>query len=246
MANYFLHVKTFSRGNGSRVTKAAAYRAGERIRDERSSAVYNYSARTDVAHAEIVLPSEYAGRVDMEWALDRSTLWNAAEHAGRLRNSRLGRELLVHVPPEMTPAQRTQLVRSFSQELADRYRNAVDFAVHEPRANADHRHHHAHILMTTREVHPGGLGGRAMRSARGIASASRRASRAVRSWHASSSDKGPRIGSGRSKRPCAGRPTGKLRRAHSPGRSEIRKDGSITKPTQKRSTASSGSGAGPM
>jgi len=160
MANYFLHVKTFSRGNGSRVTKAAAYRAGERIRDERSSAVYNYSARTDVAHAAIVLPSEYAGRIDMEWARDRSTLWNAAEHAGRLRNSRLGREILVHVPPEMTPAQRTHLVRSFSQELADRYRNAVDFAVHEPRANADHRHHHAHILMTTREVGPGGLGGR--------------------------------------------------------------------------------------
>jgi MobA/MobL family protein len=160
MANYFLHVKTFSRGNGSRVTKAAAYRAGERIRDERTSAVYNYTARTDVAHAEIVLPSEYAGRVDMEWALDRSRLWNAAEHAGRLRNSRLGREILVHVPPEMTPAQRTHLVRSFSRELADRYRNAVDFAVHEPRAHADHRHHHAHLLMTTREVGPNGLGAR--------------------------------------------------------------------------------------
>jgi MobA/MobL family len=160
MANYFLHVKTFSRGNGSRVTKAAAYRAGERIRDERTSAVYNYTARTDVAHAEIVLPSEYAGRADMEWALDRSTLWNAAEHAGRLRNSRLAREILVHVPPEMTPAQRTHLVRTFSRELADRYRSAVDFAVHEPRAQADHRHHHAHLLMTTREIGPNGLGAR--------------------------------------------------------------------------------------
>jgi hypothetical protein len=83
MANYFLHVKTFSRGNGSRVTKAAAYRAGERIRDERTSAVYDHTARTDVAHAEIVLPRECADRVDMEWALDRSRPWNAAEHVGR-------------------------------------------------------------------------------------------------------------------------------------------------------------------
>jgi hypothetical protein len=33
MANYFLHVKTFARGQGSKVTKAAAYRTGERIRD---------------------------------------------------------------------------------------------------------------------------------------------------------------------------------------------------------------------
>ena len=42
MAKYFLYVKVFSRGKGSRVTRAAAYRAGERIRDERTSEVYNY------------------------------------------------------------------------------------------------------------------------------------------------------------------------------------------------------------
>lgn len=47
MANYFLHVKTFGRGKGSRATKAAAYRAGERIRDERTSAVYNYKANAE-------------------------------------------------------------------------------------------------------------------------------------------------------------------------------------------------------
>src|SRR5258707_3882583 len=120
MANYFLHMKIFGRGKGSKVTKAAAYRAGQRIRDERTSTVHNYTARTDVAHAEIVLPTEYADGVDMEWALDRSTLWNAAEHAGRQWNSRLAREILVHVPPELTPAQRTSLVGSFSQEPADR------------------------------------------------------------------------------------------------------------------------------
>jgi hypothetical protein len=160
MATYFLHVKIFSRGNGSRATRAAAYRAGERIRDERTSAVYNYTGRTDVAHAEIVLPTEVADGVDLEWALDRSTLWNAAEHAGRLRNSRLAREILVYLQPELTPAQRTLLTRTFARELADRYRNAVDVAIHEPRPNADHRHHHAHLLMTTREVGPGGLGAR--------------------------------------------------------------------------------------
>jgi hypothetical protein len=160
MANYFLHVKTFARGQGSKVTKAAAYRAGERIRDERTSAVYDHTGRMDVAHAEIVLPSAYADRVDMEWALDRSRLWNAAEHSGRQWNSRLAREVLVHVPPELAPAQRIQLVRGFSRELADRYGNAVDFALHVPRPQADPRHHHAHLLMTTRQVGPDGLGAR--------------------------------------------------------------------------------------
>jgi hypothetical protein len=98
MANYFLHVKIFGRGKGSKATKAAAYRAGARIHDERTNALYNYTSRTDVAHAEIVLPTEFADRSDMEWALDRSTLWNAAEHAGRQWNSRLAREILVHLP----------------------------------------------------------------------------------------------------------------------------------------------------
>jgi hypothetical protein len=160
MANYFLHVKTFARGKGSKVTKAAAYRAGERIRDERTSAVYDHTHRTDVAHAEIVLPAAVAERVDMEWALDRSRLWNAAEHSGRQWNSRMAREILVHVPPELTAAQRVHLVRGFSRELADRYGNAVDFAIHAPRPQADPRHHHAHLLMTTRQVGPAGLGAR--------------------------------------------------------------------------------------
>src|SRR6266853_3685113 len=71
MAKYFLHVKVFSRGKGSRVTRAAAYRAGERIRDERTSEVYNYTGREDVLHKEIVLASELAGRTDTSWARER-------------------------------------------------------------------------------------------------------------------------------------------------------------------------------
>ena len=160
MAGYFLLVKTFSRGKGSSTTRAAAYRSGERIRDERSCAVYDYTDRTDVAHAEIVLPAEYAGHTDMEWALNRQVLWNAVQQSGRRWDARLAREVLVHLPPEMTRAQRVTLARRLSHELADRYHSAVDFAVHEPRPQADERHHHAHILMTSRQVGPGGIGAR--------------------------------------------------------------------------------------
>ena len=96
----------------------------------------------------------------MEWARDRARLWNTVEDASDRRNLRLAREVLVTLPPELTPAQRTNLVRTFSQELAEKYRSAVDFAVHEPRAGSDPRHHHAHVLMTSREVTPEGLGPR--------------------------------------------------------------------------------------
>jgi hypothetical protein len=104
MATYFLRAKHVSRGKGARVTRAAAYRAGERIRDERTSEVYDYSDRRDVAYKEVILPAEFSARPDMAWTQDRSTLWNAAEHAGLRRNSRLAREWLVLIPPELSPA----------------------------------------------------------------------------------------------------------------------------------------------
>jgi hypothetical protein len=156
MATYFLRTKHISRGKGARATRAAAYRAGERIRDERTSEVYDCSDRRDVAYKEVVLPADLAARPDMAWTQDRSVLWNAAEHAGLRRNSRLARELLVLLPPELTAAQRTDLVRAFAGELADKYRCAVDVCLHQPRPGADARNHHAHLLMTT----PDGFGRR--------------------------------------------------------------------------------------
>jgi hypothetical protein len=160
MAVYFLRARHISRGKGGRVTHAAAYRAGERIRDERTSETHDFSDRRDIPFKEVILPADLAGRPDMAWTQDRSTLWNAAEHAGLRRNSRLAREWLVFVPPELTAAQRAQLVRTFASELAEKYRCAVDACIHEPRPGADPRNHHAHMLMTTRVVTPQGLGRR--------------------------------------------------------------------------------------
>ena len=160
MAVYFLRCNILSRGKGARVTRAAAYRAGERIRDERTSELYNHSGRDDVAYKEVVLPTDLTGRDDMAWTQDRSTLWNAVEHAGRNRNARLAREFLVLLPLELSPQQRTQLVRRFAAELADKYRCAVDVCIHLPRPGADSRNHHGHLMMTSRQVSPDGIGQR--------------------------------------------------------------------------------------
>jgi hypothetical protein len=65
MASYFLRVRTLGRKSGARVTRAAAYRAGERIHDERSSDVFDFCSRQDVVHKEIVLAAEFADQQDM-------------------------------------------------------------------------------------------------------------------------------------------------------------------------------------
>jgi ATP-dependent exoDNAse (exonuclease V) alpha subunit len=159
VAVYFLNMKTFGRANGSSAASAVAYRAGERIRDERTGKTYDHSDRQDVMHKEIVLPSKFADD-DMAWARDRNSLWNAAESAETRKNARVAREYLVALPVELSPQERSSLVRGFSQELSDRYGFAVDFAIHAPRdfPGSDPRNFHAHLLTTTREVTPSGLG----------------------------------------------------------------------------------------
>ena len=159
MAFYSLDVKPFGRKQGARITQAAAYRAGERIRDERTGELYSYLSRRDVVYKEVVIPSQFAGNAAMAWTQDRATLWNAVESTER-SNARLGREVYVAVPDELSAAQRTQLVRGFAQELADRYQCAVDTCIHLPRKGNDERTHHAHLLMTPCQVTPKGLGGR--------------------------------------------------------------------------------------
>jgi hypothetical protein len=159
MAIYMMKQKTFPRGKGACVTQAAAYRSGERIRDERTDRTHSYLGREDVVYTEVVVPSEFAGNAEIAWTQNRAALWNAVERTDR-RNAQLGREVMVVLPEELTAERRTQLVRGFAQELADKYRCAVDTTIHLPRPQSDERNHHAHLLLTPREVTPKGLGPR--------------------------------------------------------------------------------------
>jgi ATP-dependent exoDNAse (exonuclease V) alpha subunit len=155
MAVYFLYMKTFGRGNGSSATSASAYRAGERIRDERTGKIFDHSDRQDVLHKEIILPAKWSD-ADMSWAEDRASLWNTVEAAETRRNARVAREFLVALPAELTPIQHVELTRAFTRELVDRHGFAVDIAIHAPRT--DPRNFHAHVLATTREINSSGFG----------------------------------------------------------------------------------------
>ena len=160
MAIFYLQIISIGRGAGRRATAAAAYRAGERIRDERSGELLNFTRRRDVVHAEIFLPGQFDGTA-AAWARNRERLWNTVEHAEKRHNARVAREYQVALPPELSPTQRVALARTFSREVAERYKVAVDLAVHDPRPEGDSRNFHAHLLTTTREVTPAGLSAKA-------------------------------------------------------------------------------------
>jgi ATP-dependent exoDNAse (exonuclease V) alpha subunit len=159
MAIYFLNMRSFSRSNGSSAVSLAAYRAGERIKDEQTGKTYDHSGRQGVLYKEIMLPNQFSAD-QMSWAKDRTNLWNKAERAEKRINSRVAREFLIALPAELSPQGRMNLVAVFSRELVERYRFALDIAIHAPRdfPGSDPRNFHAHLLATTREATRAGLG----------------------------------------------------------------------------------------
>jgi ATP-dependent exoDNAse (exonuclease V) alpha subunit len=157
VAIYHLSVKPITRASGRSATAAAAYRSAGRITDHTSGEVFDYTRKRGVDHREIVLPTAAAKR-DINWARDREALWNAAERAENRSNSRVAREYEIALPHELTKAARLELVRSFANDLANRYGVAVDFSIHKPHRKGDERNHHAHVLTTTRVIEPGGFG----------------------------------------------------------------------------------------
>ena len=150
-------MKPVSRSSGRSAVAAAAYRAAEELFDERAGQAHDYSRKEGVELSEIVLPDG----TEADWAQDRETLWNAAEAAERRRDARVAREFEVALPEEIAAPEREDLARAFGELLADRYGTAVDIAVHAPSWEGDGRNHHAHLLMTVREIHADGFGGKA-------------------------------------------------------------------------------------
>ena len=152
VAIYHLSAKSVGRSGGRSATGAAAYRAGERITDERTGEVFDYTRKGGVESAEIVMPA------GIEWQPSREQLWNAAEAAERRKDAKVAREFEVALPAELSAEERRALAREFAQEVADRYQVAADVCIHEPHRAGDERNHHAHILVTTREIEGQALG----------------------------------------------------------------------------------------
>jgi ATP-dependent exoDNAse (exonuclease V) alpha subunit len=147
MAIYHLRATMISRSQGRSATAAIAYRVGERIEDRRTGLTFDYAAKGGVDHTEILAPDHAP-----DWVHDRSELWNRVEESETRKNSQVAREVRVALPDELTHAQRVALVRDYAQtQFVDRGMVA-DIALHAPGREGDERNHHAHILLTTREI----------------------------------------------------------------------------------------------
>jgi len=151
-AIFHLDVSTVSRSQGRSSVAAAAYRAGQKLLDERTGLCHDYKRKQGVLETFIAAPD------GCDWITDRGTLWDSVEAAETRKNSTVAREWLVALPDALGADQRTELTRALAAELVTRYGVAVDVAIHAPGKGGDQRNHHAHLLTTTRQAGPDGLG----------------------------------------------------------------------------------------
>lgn len=158
MADFYWHTRSILRSHGSSAVALAAYRAGERLRSTYQGRVYDWLARQDIEHQEIILPKDPAQRRDMLWARDRGTLWNQVERHETGETPRLGRKWLMHLPTELSRGERRDLSLAYAREVADKYGCAVDVCVHEPRPESGGQYYHVHLMTTVRMLSPRGFG----------------------------------------------------------------------------------------
>jgi len=156
MSIMFFKVRSVSRAKGQSAVAKSAYINRERLHDERTGKTHDYTRTPGLKHSEIVLPKHTSGDLP-DWANDRKTLWNAAEKAEGRKNSRVGREYTIALPHELDEASRLKMAKVYAHLIADRYRCAVDLAVHGPTSRGDQRNHHIHLLTSTRELSKDGF-----------------------------------------------------------------------------------------
>lgn len=156
MATYRLEAKIIGRSQGRSATASAAYRAAERIEDARTGQSFDYTNKRGVLHKEILAPN---GTPD--WMLDRAQLWNVVEKVEKRKDAQLARDLIISLPHELTDDQRRDVLRSFIQQEFVAHGMIADLAIHAPDRRGDDRNHHAHVMLTTRELTGGGFGGKA-------------------------------------------------------------------------------------
>jgi len=102
IAIYSLNIKIQSRGKSESAIAAAAYIAGERIKNE-------YDGLTH----------------------DRTTLWNAVEKSERAKNAQLCRSMRLALPKEFTLEQNINLVQEYVNENFVSRGMVADIAIHD-------------------------------------------------------------------------------------------------------------------
>ena len=150
---FHLSAKIVSRANGSSVVASAAYRAAERLRDDRLGLDHDFSKKADVIHSEVMLPAGAPKHLS-----DRATLWNTVERIEKRRDAQLAREVELAIPDSFTVPDAIQLARGFVQREFVKRGMVVDLNLHGSLVKDRMTKMHAHVLQAMRSITGAGFG----------------------------------------------------------------------------------------
>lgn len=153
LAIFHLSAKIVSRGKGQSAVAKAAYNSRDNLENENTGERHDYRRQGEILFSGIFAPKNAP-----DWVQDRQDLWSAVEKKETRKNSQLAREIEIALPHELTDKQRENLVKDFVRENFVRKGMIADVAIHAPATDGDQRNHHAHILLTMREIGPDGFG----------------------------------------------------------------------------------------
>lgn len=145
MPIYHCSVIPISRGKGRSAIAAAAYRSAERLSDERTGLVHDYTRKKGVEFKMLIFPEDEAP------LKKREELWNKIETSEVRKNAKVAREIRVALPCELDKQAMQNLTTNFVKSLVEKYKVSADVCIHEPNKKGDQRNMHAHILISTRE-----------------------------------------------------------------------------------------------
>lgn len=187
MSGYHCQAKIVSRGKGQSAIAKAAYNGRDRLVDEKTGELKDYSRgrhldaktqetmrynRTDV---EILFAGVFAPKDAPDWAKYdpakfetkgqqtahlrrvRQCAWNHAESAENRKDSQLAREIEVALPHQLSQEQKEWLLKDFVREQFTRKGLFADVNMHAPSKDGDERNIHAHILLSTRRLQADGF-----------------------------------------------------------------------------------------
>jgi len=145
--HYHVSAKTGSRKAGKSAVAAAAYRAAEKLHNERDGQTRDFSRKEGVRETLIMAPD---GAPD--WTRDREALWNRVEAAEKRADARLYREFEVSLPRGLSDDQQRDTVTAWARENFVSKGMVADIAIHDVEASDGGRNRHAHVMLTDRPL----------------------------------------------------------------------------------------------
>lgn len=143
MSIYHCSIKIIRRAGGRSAVASAAYRSGEKLYNDETGIIHDFTKKSGVIMSEIMLPDTAPERFS-----DRETLWNEVQKIEKRSDAQFAREVEVALPVEMGRDQQISCIRSYVQENFVEKGMIADWALHDKGDGNPH----AHIMLTMRGI----------------------------------------------------------------------------------------------